>query len=422
MNIPMGNPVLLDCENKKTSSHLLSEQGSCHRQQNQKINEIVVEVKATDGGEVALDLSYIVTGASWVPSYDARVTSESDVVEVSYYGNITNSSGEDWKEVALHLSTATPSVAGKPPTLYGLTVDLKNQVTTVPSSSGSNLSNSAPLEGVTQSQLRRQRQPQVAIHAVPPSSSSPGNPRPKRKQPQVNVALYSIPDDNSNEDMLVEEVSSMALEGITSTSFTIQRKVTINSDGKPHKVTIQKVPLRARFSYTIIPSLVTSAYLNAGVKNETRDIPLLPGNMNVFLDGNFVAKSAIDLINPGETYTIYLGVEPSIKVNYICTKNLTDVQGIFNKVNRLSVEYVTTVKNMKDKDMDLTLFLRYPKSENGEVKVALKEPVLGDENSDISLTKVNNIQWKASMKAGQEKHYTFSYAIDYPLDKELSYL
>jgi hypothetical protein len=40
-----------------------------------------------------------VSGAGWTPSYDARVTYDSDVVEISYYGNIVNSSGEDWEDV-----------------------------------------------------------------------------------------------------------------------------------------------------------------------------------------------------------------------------------------------------------------------------------------------------------------------------------
>jgi hypothetical protein len=31
---------------------------------------------------------------------------------------------------------------------------------------------------------------------------------------------------------------------------------------------------------------------------------------------------------------------------------------------------------MKDKNIDLTLFLQYPKSQNGDIKVALKEPVI----------------------------------------------
>jgi hypothetical protein len=38
-------------------------------------------------------------GASWNASYDARVMEASQVVELTYYGNIKNSTLEDWVEV-----------------------------------------------------------------------------------------------------------------------------------------------------------------------------------------------------------------------------------------------------------------------------------------------------------------------------------
>lgn len=37
-----------------------------------------------------------------------------------YYGSVENDSGEDWKDVQLSLSTATPSSAAKPPALKTL--------------------------------------------------------------------------------------------------------------------------------------------------------------------------------------------------------------------------------------------------------------------------------------------------------------
>jgi hypothetical protein len=37
-----------------------------------------------------------------------------------YYGSVENDSGEDWKDVQLALSTATPSSAAKPPALKTL--------------------------------------------------------------------------------------------------------------------------------------------------------------------------------------------------------------------------------------------------------------------------------------------------------------
>lgn len=104
--------------------------------------------------KVSFELAYVVFGASWIPSYDARVNSGADVVEICYYGNITNSCGEDWEDVFFwcqvlilgrlisfycttlgsrsELSGLTLTIIGKPPTLYGITVDFKNSFDMLP--------------------------------------------------------------------------------------------------------------------------------------------------------------------------------------------------------------------------------------------------------------------------------------------------
>ena len=82
-----------------------------------------------------LQLSYVVSHASWLPQYDYRVDSKSAVAQLTYYGIIKNSTGEDWNDVLvqflwqlifmqikLSLSTASPDVIGAPADLPTLQV------------------------------------------------------------------------------------------------------------------------------------------------------------------------------------------------------------------------------------------------------------------------------------------------------------
>ena len=75
----------------------------------------VVTVEMPEEGEFTLEVSYLVTQASWHPQYDARVTMDEDgnrgKVELTYTGQVQQSTGEDWKQVSLALSTARPSQA-----------------------------------------------------------------------------------------------------------------------------------------------------------------------------------------------------------------------------------------------------------------------------------------------------------------------
>jgi hypothetical protein len=61
----------------------------------------------------------------WASSYDFRLNSttgdkKESSCQLVYYGSVENDSGEDWQDVQLSLSTATPSSAAKPPALKTL--------------------------------------------------------------------------------------------------------------------------------------------------------------------------------------------------------------------------------------------------------------------------------------------------------------
>ena len=50
-----------------------------------------------------------------MPSYDARVLSTERAVNLGYFGVVRQSTGEDWTDVRLALSTAQPSIGGRAP-------------------------------------------------------------------------------------------------------------------------------------------------------------------------------------------------------------------------------------------------------------------------------------------------------------------
>jgi len=118
---------------------------------------------ATTSETITLSLCYVITGARWTPAYDVRVETDKqqeekeaekeagkekekekeggkegekeagkegekeggkeggkggkDSCELVYYGVINNQTGEDWKNVKISLSTASPSLGGVPPVL-----------------------------------------------------------------------------------------------------------------------------------------------------------------------------------------------------------------------------------------------------------------------------------------------------------------
>lgn len=93
-----------------------------------------------------------------------------------------------------------------------------------------------------------------------------------------------------------EQAEARPVEGVVSTSFVIESLATIPSNTdkstQAHKVTIAVIDLSADLQWVSVPKEAPSAFLQAKVKN-TSQFLLLPGNANIFLENNFVAKSTI---------------------------------------------------------------------------------------------------------------------------------
>lgn len=354
------------------------------------VNEVDILVKSGTATKVELLLSYVLLGPSWNSSYDARVDSSSSVLQFLYYGNITNTSGEDFTNTELCLSTAAPSVAGRPPELFGKLVSLRTKIEAYHHSSSSQI---APMSN-------------LKVHAP-------------MQQQMLNRAIDEpTPSPKAMKNEAVNSLSTTNTQSMTSTIFNIPRKVTINSDNKPHKVTVDSIALNAAYSYTIVPSQ-PKAYLKASVVNTTT-FPFLAGSMNVFVDNNFVAKSNIDLLNPGESMGIFLGIDAAIKVEHQELKNSLETQGYLSKSNKKTIHLNTVVTNTKKEDIKLTIFQHLPRSTHGDVKVTLKEPQIEEgANAKIKLTPANNIERIHTIKAGVKEGFGIIYNIEYPIEKEI---
>lgn len=58
-------------------------------------------------------ISYYIPSAGWEPFYDFRVDDVNKPLSIVYNANVYQSSGEDWKNVKIRLSTSNPSLSGE---------------------------------------------------------------------------------------------------------------------------------------------------------------------------------------------------------------------------------------------------------------------------------------------------------------------
>lgn len=351
---------------------------------------IVVRVSAAQAGALELDLSYTVGNAHWTPSYDARVLSGERAVALSYFGVVTQTTGEDWKNVALTLSTARPSLGGAAPTLTAWNVDVVDF---------------AVMENAKRAELEQRAMNDVRRRQVAaPAMAREMNMQKFTSDPNsVAIAYDSAP----GASLAAAEIEA----GATSASFKIATASTIPSDGTAQKVPITAAKLAANPEYLTVPKRQATAFLTAKVVNNS-DFPLLAGPMNVFLDGTFVATSALRTVMAGEKFDLALGADEGISVKHKRVQKFTEDTGLTSSGKRVTYEYLLTIQNNKKSVERVIVVDQLPLSRNEKVVVKQVAPTA----SELKPTDEGALKWTLDLKPGEKREITVKFTIDYAKD------
>lgn len=113
---------------ERSIRELTAEQGALDRElaqigaQTRDAKRAAVGIDASVAGTVTVRLSYLTNGANWTPTYDARFDPESNQVRLDLSGVVTQSTGEDWLDAPLTLSTGAATRGTEPPELSPFTL------------------------------------------------------------------------------------------------------------------------------------------------------------------------------------------------------------------------------------------------------------------------------------------------------------
>jgi len=77
--------------------------------------EAVLFLQKQAPGKADVRLNYLVNNCGWSPAYTMRSSDDHKKVRIEYNALIHQLSGEDWKDVSLTLSTASPALSASGP-------------------------------------------------------------------------------------------------------------------------------------------------------------------------------------------------------------------------------------------------------------------------------------------------------------------
>lgn len=342
--------------------------------------EIMVSVEAAEPASLKLEISYVIPGATWRPVYDIRAQHKQNSAELTYRAEVRQRSGENWDDVKIALSTARPSIGGRPAELSPWYIDIYTPPT-----------------------IRRREAYSLAKSAIPAA--------PMEMAEEGEVI-------SENEIDLIFDKAETARAGAAVT-FEIPRKQSIPSDGAFHGIPVDKSKIKADYSYITVPKLVEFAYLMAGCEN-VADYPLLGGKINLFLGPDFVGTSHLDSVAPGEKYDIYLGIDEDIKVKRELISEKTEKGGLFSsKTGYRNYNYRITLENFHKDSQKVIVLDQIPVSKSSDITV---EP--GDITpATVKIPKWEQpgvLSWKVELPPRVKKSITFEFTIEFPRDKKIS--
>ena len=173
---------------------------------------------------------------------------------------------------------------------------------------------------------------------------------------------------------LVTQESTWAESGLTAT-YDIPGLRTISPSHTTRRQKIASIILKdVQFSYIMVPKLRPVAFLKARFRN-TSSIALLKGPAGLTLDGSFLGNTNIPRCSAGETFSLSLGVDPSVTVTYSKPLVKRKQTGVFQTEGSGIYTRICTITNTKsNRALECTVLDQIPVSEDERLKVEVIQP------------------------------------------------
>ena len=443
--------------------------------------EIIVKIDAAENTKANIQASYIVNSANWYPIYDARVSSKTKQLELSFFAMMQQSTGEDWKDVKLTFSTADPlsvktlpkldpwfldvnplpqkkgdvkinninqgnvnisydqnfglpkgqgaitgyvtdAETGEPliganvileGTSLGSATDVtgKFYVTNIPAASYNLKASYIGYESYSIRMDVIEKNVANLNLSLTPSKFSVGevvvtSTRPLIEKSSTNALRITTNDKDANIELPVySDVKAKDL----STTFELNTKNTIPSDNSPHKVTIAMNTLPIEFSYTAIPKILPKVYLKGKVINNN-EYPLLEGEINIFVDNDFVNRTYMTTIVATDTFEIALGIDESIKCEKILKNRFIESKGLFGGSRSVTYDFEIKVTNNRKTEESISILDQLPVAMNEKIKIELITP----SEKEVRFNQNNELVWHLKLNPGETKIVPFKFTIEFP--------
>ncbi len=352
--------------------------------------EVRIDLNADAAAHATLRVSYTVGGARWLPVYDARLDTgkggRKPALDLVRRAEIVQTTGEDWTDVQLAVSTVRAAKGGNAPELRPLIVNY-----------------SLP---------RAQASPSWApMGSVARARQSPAPAPPAPTQDGIGEGF--------DKRIAAEEQEAAADTGGFQVAYRIPGRVSIAANEGAKNLRISSATIAPDLLLRTAPAVDATAFLEADFKH-AEDAPLLPGRVAIYRDGALVGRSQMAMTAKDEDVRLGFGADDSVKIVRSTVRQLEGSAGFLSSTKTERREFKTTIRNGHETPVRIIVEDQVPVSETDEVKVEMLPETTPPTQKDVR-SRRGVMAWSLDLAPGEARDLRIAWLVRWPADKTVVY-
>lgn len=326
------------------------------------------------GKPATIRITSMTDDAGWQPTYDVSLDRAAAAVTLERGLMVRQSSGEDWSNVRLQLSTAQPLGQAAP-----------SQLTSIfPYIADPQLQAAGSTADASYEMLERAYVGADAPMAAPAS----------------------------------ESIAQTALTGFQGqvVVYDYPTPVNLRNGADALRLPLDAARMEAKVLAEAIPRRDTRAFLVADVVNSTGTL-ILPGDATFHADGALVGRGALELTSAGDEMTLGFGPLNAILVERLLPQEMQGDTGIIRRSNERQETATLRIRNLSDQDWPVRVIDQVPVSTQEDLRIDWS----ADPNPDVTDPegKRGLLVWDRQIAAGETDEISLTTTLRWPEGQEL---
>jgi len=343
--------------------------------------EVRIDLASAAATKATLRVTYSVRNARWTPLYDARLdTGAKDrkpALKLVRRAEITQSTGEDWSNVTVGVSTVRVARGGAAPDLNSLVVQYP--------------------------QPQRPAMVGEAFSRGHVAQSAPAAP------PMSEAENFAKKAEKADEQQATAEI------GAFQTAFRIPGRVTVSASEGARSLRIASTTITPDLILRSAPVVDPTAFLEASFV-QSEDAPLLPGKVSIYRDGTFVGRGRMAAAGKDETVRLGFGADDKVKIERTVLKRNEGSTGLIVTSKTDERAFKTTVRNGHDFPIRIAIQDQLPVSESEDIVVEMLPSTTPPTTTNFH-DKRGVLEWAFEAKPAEVRDINFAWRVRWPKDK-----